>query len=168
MRKFLSIALLALVFFSQLGYHFIYSVKLIMIRKEQKWKMLSSINEKDLEKIEFNPSIQWKEEGREFYYNGQLYDVVKKKQATDRIIYYVINDRIEEELLSRLAHTAKKQSQNQSDRKIALQIFQQVCILNEDITDHDLYLKDSDTPFPYSQDMQGEKHCKILVPPPQA
>ncbi|HLO83179.1 MAG TPA: hypothetical protein VK166_19585 [Chitinophagaceae bacterium] len=168
MRKLLSIALLALVFFSQLGYQFIYSVKLIMIRKEQKWKMLSAIDEKDLEKIEFNPSIKWKEEGREFYYQGQLYDIVKKKQTSGKTIYYVINDHKEEELMANLARTAKKQSQGQSDKKIAVQIFQQVCILNEGITDPALYLEISDSPFPFCQDMQGEKHCKILVPPPQA
>ncbi len=167
MRKLISIALLTLVFFSQLGYHFIYSVKLIMVRKEQKWKILSTIDDAELEKVELNAQIKWKEEGREFYFQGQLYDVVKKKNLNGKTVYFVLNDRNEEELLAKHAHTTKKQTGNQADKKIAAQIFQQVCILDEPITATILYIKNSATRFPVRLDMHGENHRKILIPPPQ-
>ncbi len=47
-------------------------------------------------------NIEWEEEGKEFWLNGNLYDVVKKQETADSITFHCINDKQEKTLFANL------------------------------------------------------------------
>ena len=64
-----------------------------------------------------NTTFRWEEDGKEFYQDGQLYDVVKSVVKDGNTILYCINDKEEEVLLFRMQKASKSE-----DDKRALQI----------------------------------------------
>lgn len=94
-----------MLFFSQAGYHIIFSFRQYGIKEEVKQQLLASLPETVLDIIdaEINKdAIDWKEEGREFYLHGQMYDVAFTKIVNGRTLIYCLNDKREEKLLKDL------------------------------------------------------------------
>lgn len=77
-----------------------------------------------------DPSLRWEEEGEEFYYNGNMYDVVSIGYANGKATVYCINDK-EENKLSRLADELRqKHSKESTDAK---SIFRKILIIAFDL-----------------------------------
>ncbi len=53
--------------------------------------------------------IEWEEKGKEFWLNGNIYDVVKKQETADSITFHCINDRQEKSLFANLEELINRQ-----------------------------------------------------------
>lgn len=117
MRKTVAISLLLIIFINQLGYYLLHSLQQYQARQEIKHALRASIPESSLEIISAtDDQLQWQEAGKEFYYRGQLYDVVNIKVLHGKTFYYCINDTKEKQLLENLAKIVKS-SREDGNRK---------------------------------------------------
>ncbi len=53
--------------------------------------------------------IEWEEKGKEFWLNGNLYDVVKKLKTAESVTFHCINDNQEKELFANLEELINRQ-----------------------------------------------------------
>jgi len=122
MRKILSILLVFVLFYSVIGFYLNFKIEQYWIKKEIKHKILNNLSETELTLIKISSGncreIKWMEEGREFRYNGNMYDVVKTKTINDTTYYYCFNDENESKLLSHLDNLVKEQTGNSKSRTI--------------------------------------------------
>lgn len=96
--------LLALILIGQLGYIWVYHSNDRRIRKEAKLQLFRSLKQTELEVIELDAaSVAWEEEGKEFLYEGEMYDVVKMEQQGDHLVLHCINDHEENKRLRELS-----------------------------------------------------------------
>lgn len=57
--------------------------------------------------------IDWEREGKEFKYNGTMYDIVSSKSEKDVIHFYCVNDQQETELFVHLEEAVSQQMNNE-------------------------------------------------------
>ena len=96
-----------MIFINQLGYYCLHSLQQYQVRKEIKKALLANIPESQLEIIAAQEDLDWEEEGREFYLDGHMYDVVRTKVLDGKTVYYCINDTKEKQLLDHLVNIVK-------------------------------------------------------------
>jgi hypothetical protein len=116
LKNTLIIFLILSLYISQAGNFIAYYIQLWQVKNEIKKELLAGIPEYDLEVISNTGNIQWEEEGKEFYLNEELYDVVKTKQYNRHIYYYCLNDK-KEKLLLKNFEKQLKTSHNQDKNK---------------------------------------------------
>ena len=88
-----------------------------------KEKILHEVNEEELTVIpiiENSKEISWEDNGREFTYRGNMYDLVKKQTVNGKQVLYCINDTKEKEFVERSSELTKHNSA-QGKRSIAAQ-----------------------------------------------
>lgn len=84
-----------------------------------KARIFANIPESSLERIvaeNFEQQIIWKDDGKEFYLNGQLYDLVNTKQLNGKTVFFCINDTKEKHLLNEFAKVIKSENENGTGR----------------------------------------------------
>lgn len=104
---------------SQFGYYFIYSIQQKQIREEVKEQLIQHIPEYRLQQIAGTANkdnIKWEIPGKEFYLNGQLYDLAETRQVNGETIYYGLTDNKEEQLLKDLAKDIKSGTDNNTTK----------------------------------------------------
>jgi hypothetical protein len=116
-KKIIAILFLASLFVSQAGYHFIYMIQQHYVKEEVKERVLAGVPDSYLEIIEQNNSIQWLEKAKEFYLNGELYDVVKIKKLKNKVLLYCLNDNKEEKVLKDFEKAIKSGINNTDNGK---------------------------------------------------
>ena len=97
-----------MIFISQIGYYFIYAYEQHLIKEEIKEEILASMPESSLELMveeQYSDKIEWEEDGKEFYLNGEMYDVAKIKHENGKTLLYCVNDKKEKDLLDHLMKT---------------------------------------------------------------
>lgn len=120
MKKLLSILFLFIFLFNLSGYYFVFNVMQKSARKEMKALIKKNIPKTDLEKLvisenEMNsPDIfNFKDDNKEFIYNGKLYDIISETKDGSNTIFYCINDKNEEKLFAGLhEHIRNNYDQN--------------------------------------------------------
>ncbi|HEX7904937.1 MAG TPA: hypothetical protein VF487_13765 [Chitinophagaceae bacterium] len=76
-----------------------------------KEKILGQLKEEELEIISLNDqNIHWEEEGKEFFLNGEMYDVVITKTMDGKVMLYCINDKKEKSLIDNYNLNTKNNS----------------------------------------------------------
>lgn len=116
-NKTISFLLLLLIFMGQIGYHFIYLFQQHEIKEMQEMEVLKNVPRSALERIVDNGNIDWEEDGREFYLNNILYDVVEIKKEANEVVYYAINDKKERKVIDQLSNASKLLHQNDAENK---------------------------------------------------
>ncbi|MFZ9660969.1 MAG: hypothetical protein ACO29O_03745 [Chitinophagaceae bacterium] len=170
MKKLVLISLLLLLFFNQIGFQLLYWVEQIIIKKEQKELMISLLPDYDFEKIEDNEKIQWEEEGKEFRYNKQMYDVARTIMVKGKKVYLVINDAKENKLLQKMEHTVSKLKENNNTKGSHTPIFkyiQSIFIINNASTLILFNIKKGKFLI-YNESFTSDTLDDILIPPPQS
>lgn len=122
MKKLIAISFLSVIFINQLGYYCLHSLQQYQVRKEIRKAILASIPESELEIISANDKLEWEEEGKEFYLDGHMYDVVSTKLLNGKTYYYCINDTKEKQLLDHLANIVKSARRNSGKSFIKFQV----------------------------------------------
>ena len=123
-RKVKSIFLLLLIFTSQIGYYLVYAYQQYQVKETIKHQLVADIPEDSLELIvaEENDSFRWEEKGKEFYQDGELYDVVKSVTTSGKTVLYCINDKKEEELIHAFSKALRSGNNSGAKQKINFQI----------------------------------------------
>jgi hypothetical protein len=120
MKKILSIVLVFVLFYSIIGFYLNFEIEQFRIKEEVKEKIINNLPENELTLIKIssrdNEKIIWMEEGREFKYQGNMFDVVRIKKGTDTTYYYCFSDVNESKLLANLDKLVKEQTDNSQSR----------------------------------------------------
>jgi hypothetical protein len=133
LKKIVAIIILISAFTSQVGYYFIYSFQQWQLKAAIKKELFSALPDSSLEIIiaeEHAGAIQWQEEGKEFYLNGILYDVVKAKKTNNKTILYCLNDYKEKHLLAKLARVVHAGRSGKSNKGMVKFQFS-ICIISQ-------------------------------------
>lgn len=102
-KRIASALLLALFLFNCIGYYAIF----FTIQSENKAQMKKMVrNGKYLETIRIHKSelknIVFKDHGKEFIWNGEMYDIKNMKNEGDHVVFLCINDKTEKMLIAGL------------------------------------------------------------------
>jgi hypothetical protein len=84
------------------GYYPVFKLSQWEVRKEMKRKLKLGVPEKELHHINANLKVEWVEEGREFRYHGEMYDIIRTETVNDKPVFVCISDEEEESLFSQL------------------------------------------------------------------
>jgi hypothetical protein len=90
------------------------------LKEAVKHELLAKLPGSSLEIIDANThknDIEWKEEDKEFYLHGQMYDVAFIKVINGKTLIYCLNDSKEEDLLKRLANAVNSGNEQSSTSK---------------------------------------------------
>ncbi|MFY9307587.1 MAG: hypothetical protein WAQ28_00920 [Bacteroidia bacterium] len=98
--------LLGIFLFNTAGYFIAFKIAQHQVQKEIKAEIKQGLSIDQLIPIvikkECLNQVDWRESGKEFYYQGNLYDIVKSSENADSITYYCISDTQEELLFEHL------------------------------------------------------------------
>ncbi len=102
-RRIVSILLVTALFYVVIGDHLLFVVKDRVIKGRVRQTIRMAPEEIDLTVIIVNQEnkheISWLDNGKEFRYRGEMYDVVKTEEFPGCTCYHCINDRKEKELI---------------------------------------------------------------------
>jgi len=136
LKKALAATLLAILFTSQVGYYFIYTVHQFFLKEEIERELLAHIPESSLEVFvaeELGDKIVWEEENKEFSIEGILYDIARIKKTEGKTFLYCINDKNEKQLLDGLAKAVNANHGNKQEKNnIKSLLVDLVCMNNEE------------------------------------
>ncbi len=106
MKKFFSWTLLFIVALKIGGFFVILSVEKEMARRQMKQKIAESIDIKTLTCIIGTPEnlqkLEWEEDEKEFWFENELYDIVKTQTLGGLTYYYCISDTNEKEVIAKI------------------------------------------------------------------
>jgi hypothetical protein len=98
----------------------VYAIQQHLIKEEAEEQLFATINDDQFEKVDLTANYQgivWEEEGKEFFLNGQMYDVAKKEIKNGKTILYCLNDKKEQQLLQDFVKKIKSNTDNTSGNK---------------------------------------------------
>jgi hypothetical protein len=168
MKKLFSVLLAFVFFYSIVGFYLNFAIEQCRIKEEIKEKIIKQLPDYKLTIIKISSrdqrKIQWIEDGKEFRFEGNMYDVVKVRQGGDTILYYCFCDIKENRLLSNLDKLVKDQSDHSPPRTVQKKqqiniFFHQVLLLN----------CFNEAPVHYLNPSSGYKfqYNEVLSPPPK-
>lgn len=112
--------MLVMIAFSQIGYYFVIHYAQQERKEFIKELLYKNISDDVLTIIDFTKNkekIYWEEEGKEFSFEGGMFDIVKIKNVYGHITFYCINDQKEEELINNYNTTIKNNSSKDKKTK---------------------------------------------------
>lgn len=118
LKKLFLIILIPVLALSQFGYYLLMSDARFSQKEAIKEEIKRNLKDEELQIISFTEnqqSITWEEEGKEFFFNNQMFDVVKIKTVNGKILLYCINDQKEKSLVDNCNTITKHNSS--SDKK---------------------------------------------------
>jgi hypothetical protein len=136
LKKALASSLLLILFTSQVGYYFIYTIQQHIIKEGVENELLAHIPESSLEVFiaeELGDKIVWEEQNKEFSIDGILYDVARIKKSDGKTFLYCINDKQEKQLLDSLAKAVNANHSNKQEKNsIKSLLVDLVCMSDEE------------------------------------
>lgn len=111
--------MLVMLAFSQIGYYFVMQQAQQEQKKYIKELLHKNVADELLTIIDFTTKkekIYWEEEGKEFFYEGEMYDLVKTKNENEKTFFYCINDKKEKELINN--YNAATKNNSSKDKKV--------------------------------------------------
>ena len=124
LKKFSLIIIIIVLAYSQVGYYFVMRHTQLEQKKAIKERMISQLKDEELEVISSgNKNIYWEEEGKEFLFNDEMYDIVKTKMINGKVILYCINDKKEKTLIDNYNLITKNNSSSDKKGKAAFDNF---------------------------------------------
>ena len=104
--------------YSQVGYYFVLRNSQENIKEEMREKVVSELKTSEMEVIsltEHRRAISWEENGNEFSFNGQMFDLVKTANENGQIVLYCLNDVKEKQLVDKYNELTKHNSSNKQE-----------------------------------------------------
>lgn len=141
----------------------------MVIKKEQKEYLLSLLPDHNFERIEDNVLIQWEEQGKEFRYKNQMYDVARTIFINGKKTYLVINDSKENKLLQKMEQavsTLKDNNSTKGGHAAVLKYIQSIFIFDP-ITNISAMSRLKNTYLIFNEPLSSDFVKNIQIPPPQ-
>jgi predicted transcriptional regulator len=135
LKKALAASLLAILFTSQVGYYFIYTVHQYIIKEEMERRCLLvflSLHLKYIVAEELGDKILWQEANKEFSIDGVLYDVARIKKSDGKTFLYCINDKQEKQLLDDLAKAVNANHGNKQEKNSIKSLLADLVCMNDE------------------------------------
>ena len=155
--------------YSQIGYYFIIRHSQALQKKSIKYKIRSQLNEDQLQIISLTDNLKeiyWEEEGKEFFFKGEMFDVVKTKTLNGKMLLYCINDKKEKELVNNYNALTKQNSTTDKKSKIKADNTQNLFFVEEDQTAV-TFIKDNSVQFSRIMIIYLQPFADIISPPPK-
>lgn len=130
--------MIAILVFSQVGYYAVKRFTQEAHREFIKELLHNKLKDDEMEVISLTDNtekIYWQEEGKEFLYKGELYDVVKIKTFSGKTMLYCINDKKEKELIDKYNTVTKNNSAKDKKAKGNVQPTTMPFVLQQNSTD---------------------------------
>lgn len=168
MKKILPLLLLFAFFYYFIGYHFHFQIEQIRIKEEIKEKIINDLPETELTVLKISSvdarKIRWMEDGKEFRYEGTMFDVVKSKQVSGITYYYCFCDIKESRLMSTLEKLVKEQTDQSQPKTI-----QKKLRINYFVCDHLDATRRNGSTVHYRDYTSGYRviFTDVLSPPPK-
>jgi hypothetical protein len=118
-KKAFAAILLFILFMSQVGYYFVYTIHQHILKEDIEKELLSHLPDSSLELIiaeDVSDKLEWQERGKEFSLNGEMYDVARMEQKDGKNHLYCINDKKEKQLLDNLVKAVTKDHDSKKPR----------------------------------------------------
>jgi hypothetical protein len=120
MKKLLSIVLIFVFFYSIMGFYLNFEIEQYQIKEEIKEKIINNLPENELTLVKISSAdskkVTWMEDGKEFRFKGNMFDVVRSKTWDDTTYYYCFDDKNESKLFVNLDKLVKEQTDNSRSR----------------------------------------------------
>lgn len=114
MKRILPASLIVILFYNMMGFYLNYTLEQHSIRHAIKHRLKENIPISQLTLITISErnckQIRWVEKNKEFWYDGNMYDVVKIKKKINATCYYCINDTREKKLMVNLDKLVREQT----------------------------------------------------------
>lgn len=174
MRKLITIAVLACLFFELGGYYFVFLVNRLLIKNEVQVFLRDHPDAPDQETFHFaalngnplDPDFEWEEE-HEFRYRGEMYDVIDSRQSHDSLHVRCIPDSRETRLITEIAKLGghRKQGRSSGASSVLLQLLN-TPFLPESLAGFFPVFSKTDYIIPDNRVYPGPAG-DVLTPPPQ-
>ncbi len=146
-NKIIALFISILLLFNAAGYLLIFKIQQAIIQCRVSYEIENYSNNDNLELIivniidlrDGNSKFNWIKEGKEFRYNGKMYDVVQSKEANGKLFLYCRNDFEEEELLNNISLLISKNISKKHFLTFHISTF----LKNESIRISPLHLKEA-------------------------
>lgn len=177
LKKTISIFLLSIFLFNSIGYYAVFKFSEYQIKKIAKRAVFAHLDDSQYEIITIKKNnldeIEFKEDGKEIIYKDQLYDIGKKTETENEIVFYCINDKDEEALITSLKthidnHIAlfKTKKSNSSHKKTTDSSFKIYFKNKQNLSNYR-----ANTEYNYSELKEIiyiSAHKEICTPPPES
>lgn len=102
LRKVFSLFLLSVFVFNIIGYYLIFDISDIQIKNQvaETISKISVISNAKMIKVHLSDIREYDKD--EIWYNGKLYDILKKETKNDSLFIFILNDQKEEDLITDL------------------------------------------------------------------
>jgi hypothetical protein len=102
-RKAATISILAILFYTQLGYYGQFVIQQLVLKEEAREAWIAALPDRCFIRIrlaDVNAAGHWEEEGKECWYNNRLYDVIRRKDDGGVVWLYCMDDEREARLIT--------------------------------------------------------------------
>lgn len=113
-----------------------------------------------------NSDFYWEEEGEEFVYNGEKYDVINTSVHNQLITFVCIKDKNENALEKKLAALQKAGNPQKSSNNRFIKFVSQVFILNTHLDNNESCYYQTQTKNNFYLLQLPENFSNVLTPPP--
>lgn len=177
MKKLFSLLLLSIILLKIGGFVAILGIERALIREEMIEKISHHIISDELTCIigtdQNLAKIEWERDGEEFWFEGELFDVVKTENNNGIISYFCISDKKEANLCAKIQFFSKTQQEsspiNTASKDIIILIFQQIILPTYTLLNFEniiIYLEK--TKFPAILNLYFSSYISQILVPPQS
>lgn len=174
MRRIASIFIISIFIYNSFGFIALHPLLSIYYKNLGMQQVIKPSKEELVELLVFNKEdlighkidFRWIH-SREFKYNGEMYDVVKKEEDDKQVILYCINDKKEKNLEEEFEKVVNKNSSENKQRPVTYYNFN--IVLSEPVQSEQIgYALVYEFEFNYSRtDSYNSPYLEIPSPPPR-
>ena len=168
LKKFYLIAIIAVLAYSQVGYYFVIRHVLHEQKEAIEKKILGELKDEELNIISFTDNeknIYWEEEGKEFLFKGEMYDVVRTKTVNGNVILYCINDKKEKALIDH--HNMLSEHHASEKGKISIDHSSNLFVYEYE-NNSNIYFVETSAAFAFFDSCLSDNLIELVTPPPKA
>lgn len=174
MKKLLVLFLLLLTFLKIGGFVAILGISREVMRKQVFEKIKHKVNISEticiVETTENLKKITWEKENKEFWFDGELYDIVRIEEKNDIKNYYCITDKTEQKIITAMDNLIMSNNGspiNQTSKDILTLIFQPTILYNNLTINLQLKITEIFTKFSPILSFYSSPDNFNLSPPPE-
>lgn len=113
-------------------------------------------------------ALHFEDNTNEFYYKGELYDIIRTTETYDSLIIYCLNDKTEEKLKEKFVKENSKTNENSnSQKRIELKLFNLIAQINNKIDLLYFYQTDNINVYIANFNYSTNFFPELQTPPPK-
>lgn len=171
MKKPVTISLVAILFYTQLGYYGQFVIQQWVMKEQAREAWIAALPDRCFVRVrlaDVNAAGHWEEKGKECWYNNRLYDIIRQKTEGGVVWLLCMDDEREAKLIRQsgeMTHANYDHQANGANHSLSLQVADW---LAETIS---FRVGKPEVPLPYRYGYRlstlGVGHTDIVVPPPK-